>query len=444
MRTLVVLLFFVLVCGMGPSAAQAPPPQSANSPQPPDFQAKIDAAALVFRDGDPRLKGASPEYLQGLAEFVSGNMLFVLLHELGHAAITLMGLPVLGKTEDAADTFAALMLLRIGSDFSHGVLADAAEGWFLAHRRDQKTGDEVAFYDEHGLNQQRAYHIVCLMVGSDPEKFKDLADEAKLPKARQDSCVGDYSNAVYSWDLLLKSHRRTPDQPKTKIAVVYGPADGKAAVARQVARSVQLLETVAEHAADEFVWRSPFTLEMKSCGFPNARWHVPSHTLTLCYELATDFADLYRQYGNTRANSTRLAHSVRPKTGRSMTGKSSNQSSHRKRKLGHRTHVAERCGGRKAPTPGKCGVGAPTEVSNRREALLPTLSILDAIESCDNSVFWTSTGRFSGNQCSFCIIPIDVHDSSGRDQAHYELLQASFSNGVSRGICTDGERNCAV
>jgi hypothetical protein len=56
------------------------------------------------------------------------------------------------------------------------------------------------------------------MVGSDPEKFKDLADEAKLPKARQDSCVGDYSNAVYSWDLLLKSHRRTPDQPKTKIA----------------------------------------------------------------------------------------------------------------------------------------------------------------------------------------------------------------------------------
>jgi hypothetical protein len=433
MRTLMVLLFFVLVCGMEPGIAQAPPLQSANSPQPSDFQARIDAAALVFRDSDPRLKGASQEYLQGLAEFVSGNMLFVLLHELGHAAITQMGLPVLGKIEDAADTFATLMLLRVGSDFSHGVLADAAEGWFLAHRRDQKTGDEVAFYDEHGLNQQRAYHIVCLMVGSDPEKFKDLADEAKLPKGRQDSCVGDYSNAVYSWDVLLKSHRRAPDQPKTKIAVLYGPADGKAAVARQVARSVQLLETVAEHAADKFVWRAPFTLEMKSCGFPNARWHVPSHTLTLCYELATDFADLYRQYGNTRANGTRLAHSVKPKTGRSTMSKSTSQSSHRKRKLGHRAHVAERCGGREAPTPGKCGVGAPTEASNRREALLPTLSILDATESYDNSVFWTSTGRFSGNRCSFCIIPID---------AHYELLQASFSTGVSPEICIDGESNC--
>ena len=101
----------------------------------------------------------------------------------------------------------------------------------MADRRDKKTGDEVAFYDEHGLNQQRAYHIVCLMVGSDAEKFKDLADETKLPKARQDSCAGDYSNAAYSWDLVLKSHRRAPDQPKTKIDVVYGPADGKAAVA---------------------------------------------------------------------------------------------------------------------------------------------------------------------------------------------------------------------
>jgi Putative metallopeptidase len=334
MRALVVSLFFML-CGMQPSSAQPLPLQS-TPPQPSGFQARIDAAALMFRDSDPRLKRASPEYLQGLAEFVIGNMLFVLLHELGHVAISQMGLPVLGKIEDAADTFATLMLLRVGSDFSHGVLADAAEGWFLAHRRDQKTGDEVAFYDEHGLNQQRAYHIVCLMVGSDAEKFKELADEAKLPRRRQDSCAADYSNAVYSWDLLLKPHRRPPDQPKTNIAVVYGPAQGKAAVARQVARSVRLLETVAERAADEFVWRSPFTLEMKSCGFPNARWHFPSRTLTLCYELATDFAHLYREYGNTQAKGTRLAHSAKQTTGHSTMSKASSQSNHRRRRPRHR------------------------------------------------------------------------------------------------------------
>jgi hypothetical protein len=254
----------------------------------------MDAAALALREDHPKFKSASPRYVQGLAEFVSGNMLFVLLHELAHVSITQMGLPVLGRMEDAADSFAALRLINVGSEFSHRVLADAAEGWFMAHRRDEKMGEDLAFYAEHGLSRQRAYHIVCLMVGSDDEKFKDLADETKLPPARQDTCAGDYSNAAFSWGLLLKPHRRAADQAKTKIEIVYGAAAGRDAIARQVARSTRLLESVAEHAADEFVWPAPFTLKMQSCGFANARWNIPTRTLTVCYELASEFADLYR------------------------------------------------------------------------------------------------------------------------------------------------------
>ena len=81
--------------------------------------------------------------------------------------------------------------------------------------------DEVAYYDEHGLNQQRAYEIVCLMVGYDDQKFKDLAKETKLPQERQDTCAKDYSNIANSWDMVLQPHRRDPDQPRTKIDVVY-------------------------------------------------------------------------------------------------------------------------------------------------------------------------------------------------------------------------------
>jgi hypothetical protein len=105
---------------------------------------------------------------------------------------------------------------------------------------------------------------------------------------------GDYSNAAYSWDLVLKPHRRATDQSRTNIDVIYGPADGRTTTAQQVARSIQLLETVAEHAADEFTWPSPFTLEMQSCGYPNAHWDLPTHKLTLCCELAPEFADLCR------------------------------------------------------------------------------------------------------------------------------------------------------
>ena len=108
------------------------------------FQERIDAAALALRDSNPQFKNLSPKYLQGIAEFVSGNMLFVLLRELGLASITQMGLPVVGRIEDAADSFAALRLIRVGDDFSHRVLTEAAKGWFLADRRDQKTGTKVA------------------------------------------------------------------------------------------------------------------------------------------------------------------------------------------------------------------------------------------------------------------------------------------------------------
>ena len=235
--------------------------------------------------------------MQAVAEFVVGNMLFVLLHETAHAAITQMGLPVLGRMEDAADSFAALRLIRIGSDFSHRVLIQAAEGWFMADRRDHDTGDRVAFYDEHQLNQQRAYQIVCLMVGSDPDKFKDLATETKLPDERQETCLSDFSNAAYSWDFVLKPHLRAADQPKTRIDVAYGPAEGRDANAKQVLSSVRLLETIAEHLRDQYTWPAPFTLEFASCGFPNGHWDLQNHKLTLCYELATDFADLYRGYG---------------------------------------------------------------------------------------------------------------------------------------------------
>ena len=324
------LLLLVTCCNTEPGFAQpAPPPPASSQPAtsqpaaapsvpagvsseaaPPEavyrgsggFQAKIDAGALALRESDPKLKQFSPKRAQAIAEFVVGNMLFVLMHETAHAAITEMGLPVLGRMEDAADTFATLRLIRIGSDFSHRVLTEAAKGWFMSDRRDRDTGDKVAFFDEHQLNQQRAYQIVCLMVGSDPDKFKDLAKETKLPEERQDSCLGDFSNAAYSWDLLLKPHLRGPDQPKTKIEVIYGPAEGRAAHARQILTSVGALETIADHLADQYAWPTPFTLEMASCGFPNGRWDLQTHKLTLCYELAVDFADLYRGYGPAEAS----------------------------------------------------------------------------------------------------------------------------------------------
>jgi hypothetical protein len=88
----------------------------------------------------------------------------------------------LGGLEDDDEFELGRLLDRVGDDFSHRVLIEAAQGWFLADRRDQKTGVKVAYYDQHVLNQQRAYQIVCLMVGADG----DIANETKLPEERRD------------------------------------------------------------------------------------------------------------------------------------------------------------------------------------------------------------------------------------------------------------------
>jgi hypothetical protein len=52
-------------------------------------------------------------------------------------------------------------------DSSAALIVRFLSGWNRPSAVDRKMRDEVAYYDEHGLNQQRAYQIVCLMVGFD-------------------------------------------------------------------------------------------------------------------------------------------------------------------------------------------------------------------------------------------------------------------------------------
>ena len=85
--------------------------------------------------------------------------------------------------------------------------------------------------------------------------------------------------------------------------MIYGDGKGKLEAVAQIARAIRLLEPVAEVTADLTAWPAPFTLEMQSCGFINAAWVPSTRKLTLCYELAADFAELYRAYGTARADS---------------------------------------------------------------------------------------------------------------------------------------------
>ncbi len=290
-------LLFAAMFITGPVFAQPAPAQ------PGTLQARIDAAAAAL-EKNPRFKSLSPQYRQVIAEFMAGNTLFVLLHELAHAATSQMQIPALAGKEDAADSFAVTQLIKLSSGLSDRVLQESAKGWFLSDQRGQENGDPIEYYGEHGFDQERASQIACLMVGTGEDRYKRLAAQTRLPKERQESCAGEFSAASNSWDSALKPHLRRPDQPKTKIDVVYGDAKGgKLEAVAQALRSIMLLETVAERMADTYAWPAPFAIEMQSCGYPNAQWLPKAHKVSLCYELAADFGDLYRGYGDRPASS---------------------------------------------------------------------------------------------------------------------------------------------
>src|SRR5215470_13508665 len=291
--------FCLALLAVAPAGAQT-------AAQPQERKARMEEAAKNM-SGHARLKNATHQKMMDTVTFIAGNMLFVLLHETGHALVTEMGLPVLGREEDAADAYATVTMLKFGSSFSNRVLVEAAKGWFLSAERTDRRGEMLSFYDEHGLDWQRAYQIVCLMVGSDPDQFKQLADWVQMPEDRQDSCQGDYSNASWSWDTVLKSHRRADDQPKTKIDVVYGEGKGRLDMIAGAFRAIGLLESVADYNADNFVWRAPFTIEVESCGKADAHWDLQSHKLLLCYEMADEFLDLYQDVSAERMAPTRMA-----------------------------------------------------------------------------------------------------------------------------------------
>ena len=92
---------------------------------------------------------------------------------------------------------------------------------------------------------------------------------------------------------------RAPDQPKQTIDVVYQRGDGTLDLYAQAFRAIRFLETVAEYAADRLAWPRPLTMEMRACGAANAHWRGSTRTLTLCYELAQEFAELHRGYGES-------------------------------------------------------------------------------------------------------------------------------------------------
>ena len=236
---------------------------------------------------------ASPEETEEALAYAWSNAMYTMYHEIGHMFVDQFAIPVLSKEEDAADNLATLMLLEDFAESEYRILEDAAYGWSLSSAWGEDEITDEWFYDEHSLDQQRAFAMVCLLVGSDKATFGQVADDWGMDEDRQDACQADYEQAAMGWGEVLDPFRHEEQLEESMIAVIYDPADpGYEEVAEYLQRW-ELLETAAARVESQFGLPAPVTFRATNCGEDNAYYDASVPEVTLCYEHAAGHFDSY-------------------------------------------------------------------------------------------------------------------------------------------------------
>lgn len=133
-------------------------------------------------------------------DMTGGTAAFFFFHELGHCLIDVWDLPATGREEDAVDQLAMIILLDGTPEGQQMVISGAL---FFKLVSEGEKNAELAFWDEHSLDQQRFYNTLCLVYGSDPVKNKGMIGKNGLPAERAQGCTDEFKRADRAWQRLL-------------------------------------------------------------------------------------------------------------------------------------------------------------------------------------------------------------------------------------------------
>lgn len=228
-------------------------------------------------------------------QFALNNAIATVFHEAGHMLISEFSLPVLGKEEDAVDALAVLLLLEAEDEDFNSVVEDWANVWFLTASA-KEDEEDIAFWDSHGLDEQRAYSTVCLMVGKDKKRFHDFAQSIEYPEYRAEECLVEYQSLLQSWEKVLKPHEAAKGD-KTAFKITYAPTkDPQLAHFRQLIQKAGVMEMVAAAFSGSYKLKDGIKLTAAECGEANAFWSADDREMTLCYEDLLNSAELDAQW----------------------------------------------------------------------------------------------------------------------------------------------------
>ncbi len=144
-----------------------------------------------FIDYAKKVSGDDAERL----EIVDANIKFILYHEVAHALIDAYNIPIIGREESAADTFAILMMLNNNDKEIQHVIR-----FYDTVREDKPVSSNIAYWDEHMLFAQTYYDMLCLAYGKDSNAYSMYKD---LLNDRAERCKYEYDKQVNAFNTLF-------------------------------------------------------------------------------------------------------------------------------------------------------------------------------------------------------------------------------------------------
>ncbi len=140
---------------------------------------------------------------------------FILGHELGHALIHQLNLPLTGLEEDSADGFATFFTVIDKDTGPNAALGAAVLFDAMGSKKPNLTFED--FSSDHAVILQRVYNFLCSVLGNDPQRLQNsLVTDGYIPEARALLCRKEWTQLNYGWWTVLEPHLTDSSKKETK------------------------------------------------------------------------------------------------------------------------------------------------------------------------------------------------------------------------------------
>lgn len=165
--------------------------------------------SFVFDAADRFERDAYSDPGVDIHEVVRDAYLHALMHEVSHALFVMYDLRTSGSMEKAVDALTTLLLLRYYEN--GGDIVINAAGLFVAEGgRTSAARSGRNFWTEHELDRESYNQALCLVYGSDPERYSGLRDGSEFLQIRDQECAREYQRQVNAWFRVLGSFLKRP------------------------------------------------------------------------------------------------------------------------------------------------------------------------------------------------------------------------------------------